>query len=129
MLWYVGKQNKIRKSADILGSHIVSAVTFNASNIHLQNLNNSLSIGIDAGTMETTCGADNITNTKTIVFKAEFSDFVAKSRVKLADSSRNETPGIKIGLDEVKLPRSVLSTLGQRPKTMVKTLYLKMSTG
>ena len=98
MLWYVGKQNKIRKEADILGSHIVSSLAFNDSVISV--LNNSMSIKIDLGLMETKC------SNNTDVFKATFSDFVAKSRVKLAISADAMTTGIKIGLDEVKLPRS-----------------------
>ena len=104
MLWYVGKQNKIRKEADILGSQIVSSLAFNDSVVSV--LNNSMSIRIDQGLMETTCGEDNCTSNNTVVFKAAFSDFVAKSRVKLAISADAMTTGIKIGLDEVKLPRS-----------------------
>ena len=108
MLWYVGMQNKIKKDADILGTHIVSALTFNDSKVHVQN--NSLSIQIDSGIMEVTCGChnstvDNSSDASIPVFMAAFSNLMSKCRVKLSSSKGAATAGIKIGLEEVQPPR------------------------
>ena len=111
MLWYVGKQSKISKGADILGTHITSALRFNHS--HLEVKNKSLSVRIDGGIMETTCGcavleqnstSTNCSNTLTI-FRANFSDFEAKSRLMLSPCNDSAaTAGIKIGFEEVEMP-------------------------
>ena len=115
-MWYVGMQNKIRKDADILGTHIVSALKFNHSEVHVQN--NSLSIRIASGIMKVTCGchkaenvtADNSSDTSLTVFLAAFSNLMAKSRVKLSSSEGAMTAGIKIGLEEIRPPRLYNST-------------------
>ena len=110
MLWYVGKKNKIKKGADILGTHMESALTFDDSKVYVRN--NSLSISIASGLMETTCACpkakistttENCSNIIT-VFKASITNIEAKCRVQLSSPEGTETAGIKIGMEEVKPP-------------------------
>ena len=98
------------KGADILGTHMNSALTFKESKVHVRN--NSLHFGIASALMKTTCACpkakistatENCGNIIT-VFKASITNIEAKCRVKLSTPEGAETAGIKIGMEEVKPP-------------------------